>query len=208
MKKIVCSLFILLLLSGCSKEPTVAQQFTDLLVAVNEKENQGNNFGRTLYEKEQKEQEMFNQTMDLTQQNYQEVKQQVVAMKKSVRERSVLLEKEESALDKSKEAVEQLSEWVKDVGLTKQLEGVVKTLNDRSEIHEAFILRYKKLIDSQMQLYTQLEDQSAREPGLQTHVNEVNELISGNQQLLLEFNETTREANRLITRAVKSLERL
>ncbi|ARK22584.1 hypothetical protein CSV69_02205 [Sporosarcina sp. P26b] len=206
MKKVVCTMFILILLSGCSKEPTIAQQFRDFLIAVNEKENKGNNFGRKLYEKEHKEQELFIQLMELTQQQYPEVKQRVVALKRSVRERSMLLEKEESAVRESKETIGQLAESMNQKGFTSQVEDVVDALTERSGIHEAFILQYKKLLDSQMQLYTQLEDQSVRELGLQKQVSEVNDLIAASQQTLIEFNETTREVNRLASRTSKSLE--
>jgi len=199
-------MFILILLSGCSKEPTIAQQFRDFLIAVNEKENKGNNFGRKLYEKEHKEQELFIQLMELTQQQYPEVKQRVVALKRSVRERSMLLEKEESAVRESKETIGQLAESMNQKGFTSQVEDVVDALTERSGIHEAFILQYKKLLDSQMQLYTQLEDQSVRELGLQKQVSEVNDLIAASQQTLIEFNETTREVNRLASRTSKSLE--
>ncbi|WP_303967937.1 YkyA family protein [Sporosarcina ureae] len=206
MKKIVCAVFILFLLSSCSKEPTVAQQFTDFLIAVNEKENKGNNFGRKLNEKEHKEQELFIQLMEFTNQQDPEVNERVVALKKSVRERSMLLEKEESAVRESKETIGQLAESMNEMGFTSQVEDVVNALNERSGIHEAFILQYKKLLDSQMQLYTQLEDQSVREFALQKHVSEVNDLIAASQQTLVEFNETTREVNRLAGRALKSLE--
>lgn len=206
MKKVICSLFILLLLSGCSKEPRVTQQFTDLLVAVNEKENQGNNFGKKLYEKEQKEQELFIETMELSQQQYQKVEQKVVALKKSAYERSLLLEKEGSTVRESKKAVDQLSDWMEQMGVTDQVSEVVEALYDRSKIHQAFILQYKKLIDSQTQLYTQLEDQSTRERELQKRVSEVNDLTTSSRQLLIEFNEATREVNRLAIRVMKSLE--
>lgn len=207
MKKVICLLFILLLLIGCSEESEVTQQLTDFLVVMNEKEKQGNNFGRKLFEKEQKEQILFIETMELTQQQYQEVKQRVVAMKKSARERALLIEKEESASRESKKAIDQMSEWMEQVDLTDHVGEVVGALYERSEIHENFILQYKKLIDSQTQLYTQIEDQSIRERELQNHVSEVNDLISSSQQLLTEFNEATREVNRLATRAVKSLEK-
>lgn len=207
MKKVICLLFILLLLIGCSKESEVTQQLTDFLVVMNEKQKQGNNFGRKLFEKEQKEQILFIETMELTQQQYQEVKQRVVAMKKSARERALLIEKEESASRESKKAIDQMSEWMEQVDLTDHVGEVVGALYERSEIHENFILQYKKLIDSQTQLYTQIEDQSIRERELQNHVSEVNDLISSSQQLLTEFNEATREVNRLATRAVKSLEK-
>ncbi|PIC86541.1 hypothetical protein CSV72_08180 [Sporosarcina sp. P20a] len=207
MKKVICLLFVLLLLIGCSKESEVTQQLTDFLVAMNEKEKQGNNFGRKLFEKEQKEQILFIETIELTQQQYQEVKQRVVAMKKSARERALLIEKEESALRESKKAIDRMSEWMEQVDLTDHVGEVVEALYERSEVHENFILQYKKLIDSQTQLYTQIEDQSIREHELQNHVSEVNDLISSSQQLLTEFNEATREVNRLATRAVKSLEK-
>lgn len=207
MKKVICLLFILLLLIGCSKESEVTQQLTDFLVVMNEKQKQGNNFGRKLFEKEQKEQILFIETMELTQQQYQGVKQRVVAMKKSARERALLIEKEESASRESKKAIDQMSEWMEQVDLTDHVGEVVGALYERSEIHENFILQYKKLIDSQTQLYTQIEDQSIRERELQNHVSEVNDLISSSQQLLTEFNEATREVNRLATRAVKSLEK-
>ena len=206
MKKIISLIFILLLLNGCSEEPDVTQQLTDFLVAMNEKENPGNNFGKKLYEKEQKEQGLFIETMELSQQQYQEVKQQVVVLKKSAHERSLVLGKEESAVRESKEVIDRLSDWVEQKGFTNQLDDVVEALYERSGIHEAFILHYKKLIDSQTQLYTQLEDQSTRERELQERVDEVNDLTTSSQQLLIEFNEATREVNRLATRALKSLE--
>ncbi|PIC58917.1 hypothetical protein CSV80_02730 [Sporosarcina sp. P12(2017)] len=205
MKKVLCVLFIFLLLNGCSRESEVTQQYTDLLIAMNEKEKQGNNFGRKLFEKEQKEQVLFIETMELTQHQYQEVKQRVGALKKSAHERALLLEKEESALRESKKVVDQMSAWIEQVDLTNQLDEVVELYYERSEIHETFIMQYKKLIDSQAQLYTQIEDRSIREHELQKHVNEVNDLITSSQQLLSELNEATKEVNRITARALKSL---
>ncbi|PIC71674.1 hypothetical protein CSV77_00245 [Sporosarcina sp. P16b] len=206
MKKVICVLFIFLLLTSCSKETEVTQQLTDLLVVLNEKEKQGNNFGKKLHEKEQNEQVLFIETMELTQQQYQEVKQRVVAMKKSAHERAQLLEKEESALHESKKAIDRMSEWVERMELHDSLDEVVEVLYERSEIQETFIMQYKKLIDSQTQLYTQIEDPSIREHELQKHVRDVNDLITSSQQSLIEFNEATREVNRLVARALKSLE--
>ncbi|PID16370.1 hypothetical protein CSV63_00335 [Sporosarcina sp. P34] len=206
MKKVICVLFVFLLLTSCSKETEVTQQLTDLLAVLNEKEKQGNNFGKELHEMEQSEQVLFVKTMELTQQQYQEVKKQVVAMKKSAHERARLLEKEESALRESKIAIDRMSEWVERMELHDSLDEVVEALYERSEIQETFIMQYKKLIDSQTQLYTQIEDPSIREHELQKQVRHVNDLITSSQQSLTELNEATREVNRLVARALKSLE--
>lgn len=206
MNKFFYVVFILLLLIGCSKDVTKPQQLKELLIDINEKETQGSGVEKDLYQQEQKEQEMFLETMELTQQQYKEVKQQVAALEKSVHERTVLLEKEENNMKEAKIAVDQLSQWTKQMGDIPQLESLVVVLYERSDKHESFVSEYKSLIDSQTQLYTLLEDRTIRESELQKHVSEVNELTESSKQLLSEFNEETEEVNRLATLAFESLE--
>ena len=197
---------LLLVSAGCAKESGSAVQFTDLLDAVNEKENRGNNLGMELNEKEQLEQELFNETMALTQKKYEAVKDKVAALKKSAHGRFELLEKEESAATESKRELERLAEWADTDDATGSAKKAVEAMHKRSALHEEFILQYKKLLNSQTELYTQLEDQSIREREIQQQVERVNERIAVCLRLLGEFNEMTKEANRLTGRALKSLE--
>ncbi|ARD49158.1 hypothetical protein SporoP37_13890 [Sporosarcina sp. P37] len=209
MKKIMYSLFILLLLTACSKEPAMDRQLKELLVAVDEKDNQGKTIVKKLTKLERKEQDLFNEAMELTQRKYPEVKQRVAALKKSAHERTNLLEKEEHAADKAKEAVERLSEWAASAGSSEQtqVEAVAAVLQKRYEEHETFVLEYKKMIDSQTQLYTQLEDREVRDRELQKYAAEVNNLLISCRQTLEEYNELTLQANRLAGRAIVSLEK-
>lgn len=209
MKKIILIIAMVAVLSACSEDQTVEQQLTDTLADVNEKEKQGISYVKKLNQQELKEQKRFTNTMELTQEQYPEVKKQVASLKKSARERTIIIEKEEKALSEAREAADKLSALIDIVDKAEKetLEKLIQALEERFEKHEQLISDYKKLIDAQTQLYTQLEDREIRSSQLQKQVKEVNILTSGLQQKIDEFNKSTNEVNRLQTRAFGSLEK-
>lgn len=208
LKKIMLLLSIALLLVACSEETSEKQQLTDALAAINEKESQSLNVVKKLNQQEEKEQKIFTQTMELTQEQYPEVKKQVASLKKSAGNRMEMIEKEETALSEAKDETNEVDELMKVLKPKdkKTVDKMLGTLEERFILHEKFIMDYKKLIDAQTQLYTQLEDREVRASQLQRKVKEINGLAVAIQQSIDEFNESTAEVNRLGARVLESLE--
>ncbi|GKV66050.1 YkyA family protein [Sporosarcina cascadiensis] len=208
MKKIMLLLSIALLLVACSEETSEKQQLTDALAAINEKESQSLSVVKKLNQQEEKEQKIFTQTMELTQEQYPEVKKQVASLKKSSGNRMEMIEKEETALSEAKDETNEVDELMKVLKPKdkKTVDKMLGTLEERYILHEKFIMDYKKLIDAQTQLYTQLEDREVRASQLQRKVKEINGLAVAIQQSIDEFNESTAEVNRLGARVLESLE--
>lgn len=208
LKKIMLLLSIALLLVACSEETSEKQQLTDALAAINEKESQSLSVVKKLNQQEEKEQKIFTQTMELTQEQYPEVKKQVASLKKSAGNRMEMIEKEETALSEAKDETNEVDELMKVLKPKdkKTVDKMLGTLEERYILHEKFIMDYKKLIDAQTQLYTQLEDREVRASQLQRKVKEINGLAVAIQQSIDEFNESTAEVNRLGARVLESLE--
>lgn len=208
MKKTVCLLLTVLFLSACSKESTVEQQLTDILAAVNEKERKGLSYVDRLNRHEKQEQILFAQTMELTQQRYDEVKKQVASLKRSAREREVLIRQEEETLTNAREVAEEFTELLSsaDTAHEEMLRKIEDAMQVRYEKHGRLMAVYKELIDAQTHLYTLLEDKSIRTSRLKSVVADVNRLALEVQMEVEEFNEATTIVNHLQTRLLARLE--
>ncbi|WP_158232488.1 YkyA family protein [Sporosarcina sp. P13] len=210
MKKILLVLTIAFLLNACSKDSSLERQLTDILIIMNEKEKRGTGYVRKLNEHERKEQQLFTDTMEMTQQRYSEVEKLVAALKKSANERMVIIEKEQQVLHDARMELDYLNEQMNgfdDEGINK-IKKLLSALYNRYDTHDRFVLNYKKLIYEQTKLYTQLEDRSVRANVLDEQVNEINRLTSTIEEDIHEFNEATTEVNRLKSRALASLEKM
>lgn len=208
LKKMMLLLSVTFMLAACSDEPSEKQQLTDALAVINEKESQSLGVVKKLNQQEEKEQKLFSKTMELTQDQYPEMKKQVASLKKSARNRAEMIEKEETAVIEAKEETKEVTELINTLKKNdkKSAEKMLGILEERYILHEKFIKDYKNLIDAQTQLYTQLEDREVRASQLQRKVKEINGLAVTVQQSVDEFNESTAEVNRLGTRVLKSLE--
>lgn len=208
LKKMMLLLSVALMLVACSDELSEKQQLTDALAMINEKESQSLSVVKKLNQQEEKEQKMFSKTMELTQDQYPEVKKQVASLKKSARNRTEMIEKEEAAVSEARDETNEVADLMKTLkGKEKKtVEKMLGILEERYIFHEKFIMDYKNLIDAQTQLYTQLEDREVRASQLQRKVKEINGLAITVQHSIDEFNESTAEVNRLGTRVLESLE--
>ncbi|MDV6376854.1 YkyA family protein [Sporosarcina sp. GW1-11] len=210
MKKTFLVLSIFILLTACSKDSSLERRLAHLLANVNEKEKLGTSYVRKLNQREQKEQQLFSDTMELTQQQYTEVRKLVTALKKSANERMVIIDKEQQALRDARMELKYFQELMGGVDgeYIEKVEKVQNALLDRYDAHDRFVSDYKELINEQIILYTELEDRTIRLRVLDDQVNEVNRLTSVVERDLHEFNEATTEVNRLKSRVFASLEKI
>ncbi len=208
LKNILVFFSVALILVACSNETSERQRLTDALAVINEKESQSLSVVKKLNQQEEKEQKIFAKTMELTQDQYPEVKKQVASLKKSARNRTEMIEKEEMTVSEARDETNEVADLLKTLKREdkKKTEKMLATLEERYTLHEKFILDYKNLIDAQTQLYTQLEDREVRASQLQKKVKEINELAVTVQLSVEEFNASTAEVNRLGTRVLESLE--
>lgn len=208
MKKVFSLACILLLLSSCSLEASLEQQLAKILVTINEKEQLTTGYVKKLNRYEQKEQLLFRNTMELTQERYVEVNKLVIALKKSASERMSLIEKEQQVIQDAKREVDAITNLLDDFSPEnkQQIIRLVAALRDRYAMHEQFITKYKQQIDLQTRLYAQLTNRSVQADVLEERVQEVNRLAVELKETVEEFNEATSEVNRLKSRALASLE--
>lgn len=208
MKKVFSLACILLLLSSCSLEASLEQQLAKILVTINEKEQLTTGYVKKLNRYEQKEQLLFRNTMELTQERYVEVNKLVIALKKSASERMSLIEKEQQVIQDAKREVDAITNLLDDFSPEnkQQIIRLVAALRDRYAMHEQFITKYKQQIDLQTRLYAQLTNRSVQADVLEERVQEVNRLAVELKETVEGFNEATSEVNRLKSRALASLE--
>ncbi|MCZ8536456.1 YkyA family protein [Paenisporosarcina quisquiliarum] len=200
MKKIVIGtvLSTSLLLSACSIGTSAEQQLSDSLTKVYEEEQGYRDAQAKLAELEKKEQLTFNQTMELTQQQKEEVSVKVEELKSSLSERLTLLKEENDSIEKAQESLSSLDKIVeeaKDDHIKSSVSDLQEAMDARYEAHDQVSAEYQKLTDLQSTLYEMLTNEETQQAELQEQVVKVNEQNEVVQSAINAFNNATKELN-------------
>jgi len=188
-----------LLLAGCNFGSSTESQLSKVLSEMNSAEGKSRDAQSDLNDLEKTEQALFNKTMELTQEQIEELEMQVLELEKLLEERLVLLNEEEASIKKAKESVASFDSILEkaETGKKKQIEKLKQAVNKRYELHATFTAEYKKLMDLQKELYKMLLDEETELQAFQSKVNDVNEQ-NGNVQAAIDlFNEATNTINSL-----------
>ncbi|MGB3260968.1 YkyA family protein [Paenisporosarcina sp.] len=200
MKKIVIGtvLSTSLLLSACSIGTSAEQQLSDSLTKVYEEEQGYRDAQAKLAELEKKEQLTFNQTMELTQEQKEEVSVKVEELKSSLSERLTLLKEENDSIEKAQESLSSLDKIVeeaKDDQIKSSVSDLQESMDARYESHDQVSAEYQKLTDLQSTLYEMLTNEETQQAELQEQVVKVNEQNEVVQSAINAFNDATKELN-------------
>lgn len=200
MKKIVIGtvLSTSLLLSACSIGTSAEQQLSDSLTKVYEEEQGYRDAQAKLAELEKKEQLTFNQTMELTQEQKEEVSVKVEELKSSLSERLTLLKEENDSIEKAQESLSSLDKIVeeaKDDQIKSSVSELQEAMDSRYEAHDEVSAEYQKLTDLQSALYEMLTNEETQQTELQEQVVKVNEQNEVVQSAINAFNDATKKLN-------------
>ena len=187
-----------LLLSACSIGTSAEQQLSDSLTKVYDEEQGYRDAQAKLAELEKKEQLTFNQTMELTQNQKEEVSVKVEELKSSLAKRLTLLKEENESIKNAQESLSTLDKIVdeaKDDQIKSSVSDLQGALDARYEAHDQVSAEYQKLTDLQSSLYEMLTNEETQQAELQEQVVKVNEQNEIVQSAINAFNDATKQLN-------------
>lgn len=199
MKKAIMVFVVVAVLAGCAVGSSIEQQLADTMTAMNGAEQDYRDAQAELTSLEQSEQQLFNETMKLTQQQQKELTVKVAGLEESLGKRLEKLEQEEASIDKAKTSAGDLASILEKAD--EQAKGEIGKLqaavNERYASHAEFITAYKKLATLQQQLYEMLQAEGTQLAELTSQVAEVNTQNETVQLTVTLFNDLTEQVNRL-----------
>lgn len=211
MKKIVFGTFLStsILLSACSIGVTTEEKLSETLATIYEEEQGYRDAQQQLAVLEKKEQNTFNSSMELTQEQQEEVSIKVEELKSSLMERLTLLNEENESIENalaSLSSFDSLIDDVKEEEIKTSLIDLKSLIETRYQAHDVVSKEYQKLTDLQTVLYDMLVDEETEQAQLQEQVLKVNEQNDIVQSSINEFNEATIELNELKVSIYDSLD--
>ena len=211
MKKIVIGTILStsLFLSACSMGTSSEEELSASLEKMHEQEQGYRDAQEKLANLERKEQSTFNATMELTQEQKEEVSLKVEELKASLAERLTLLKEEDESIEKAQKSLSSFESLVKDTKDDKvktSLKDLKTSIEDRYEAHEVVSNEYQKLTELQISLYDMLADESTEQTQLQEQVNSVNKQNDAVQAAINAFNDATKKVNEVKSSVYDSLD--
>jgi chromosome segregation ATPase len=186
-----------LVLSGCSIDSTIEKQLSNAITEMNSAEKEYRDAQAKLTELEKSEQNLFNETMELTKEQRDELAIKVTELEEMLGQRLTHLEVEEKSIGKAKESVDELDAIIEqaDEDDKKGIKILKTAVTNRYELHSAFVAEYKKLITYQKELYGMLVAEETGLVGLKDKVGEVNAQNKLVQLAVTSFNDATAKVN-------------
>lgn len=198
--KLIYVLVISAMLAGCDFGSSADEQLKKVIDELNHMEMDYREAQETVFEYEQQEQQLFNETMELTKDRQEELVAKVEELKKLLGQRLAFLEKEEASIQEAKKSAMDLDNVLDDddENNKKMIEQLKSVVNERYELHDAFVSEYKKLTTLQNELYEMLIDNRTGLSRLNEQVKEVNAQKEEVQSAISIFNEATTRVNALL----------
>lgn len=153
-----------------------------------------------LEEREKAEQQLFEETMALTQEQQDEVAEQSQQALDSADERLEFLQTEKESMQSAEEnfaEIDNIIESAEEESVIADLEALKAEMQERFASHDKFAEAYEELIMQQKELYEMLMDDESTLEMLQDKAAEVNEQNEQVQLAVTEFNELTQQVNSL-----------
>ena len=190
-------LAVTLVLSGCNSDSSIEKKLSVTITKMNNAEKVYQDAQGELTELEKSEQELFNQTMELTQQQLGELKIKVTELEELLGQRLTHIEGEEKSISKASKSVAELDAIIEqaDGNVKKSIEELKIAVTNRYELHSAFVVEYKKLASLQKELYGMLFAEEIELKGLKDKVGEVNAQNELVQLAVTSFNDATVKVN-------------
>lgn len=205
---LICS--IILLLAGCNFGDSTEQKLSTILTEIYDLEADYRDVQEELADTESKEQANFQQMMELTKDQKEELTTMVEDTATLLKTRLALVEKEAASIKSASESIKQISSLVsetKEASEKESLKEIETSLNERIKAYEEVTTNYNELANMQQELYKMLVDESADVTTIQEQVKEVNlhnELV---QQSVQKFNDATIRVNEVKEEVLTSLQK-
>ncbi|TFE03642.1 hypothetical protein E2491_02325 [Jeotgalibacillus sp. R-1-5s-1] len=187
-------------LSGCVFGSQAEEEIGGILeTAVTEEEGyvQAQN---ELRELEAAEQELYNEIMALSMEEFETVSELADEALANLDEREEQLNAEAEAVNQSSEVFQEVEPLISDLEteeLQSHVESMVETMNERYTIHEDLSAAYAESLGLNRELYNMLKEEDLELEELENQITLVNEQNSIIIELNDDFNEATTEYNEL-----------
>ena len=210
MKKVImgCAAALTVFLSGCSFGTSIENQLSDTVIELNQIESKYKDVQSTLHDLEQKEQKLFNETMELTKEQRVELTAKVAELEDLLAQRLEHIEKEQSAIEKAKKSVSDFDAIIAnaDENDKKLIEELKSVVTSRYELHSLFVEEYKELATYQKELYEMLITENTEIIELKEQVKKVNAQNEVVQTAIDTFNKATVDVNELKDEVISGLQ--
>lgn len=189
----------ILLLTGCTFGQSVEDQVATVINDMNEAEKGYVEAQTKLFSLEEAEQITFEQTVNLSRVEKDQVQQQVENLISSIEKRIDTFEEEKEAMNEAKSHLSKMKTLVKgnDTSVKESLQLLQQVLADRYKTHDDIALHYEQLINEQRILYEALSDETIDLVQLEVMIHEVNTLREKVDESIHRFNDKTKEVNKV-----------
>lgn len=180
------------LLTGCSDNQTIEDKVISVLGEMAEIEKDFETFQGELTEIEQTEQQIFLETMTLTQNQTTKIKENVEKLTETLEERVLKIDAEAETMQKANALVADLSKLEEATELEKEaVEKVKEATNHRYQLHHVFVENYAQFTNLQRILYEMIVEVPIDAAKLDEQVEAVNKQNQLVIQAVKDFNEAT-----------------
>lgn len=181
------------LLTGCSDNQTIEDKVISVLGEMAEIEKDFETFQGELTEIEQTEQQIFLETMTLTQNQTTKIKENVEKLTETLEERVLKIDAEAETMQKANALVADLSKLEEEATeLEKEaVEKVKEATNHRYQLHHVFVENYAQFTNLQRILYKMIVEVPIDAAKLDEQVEAVNKQNQLVTQAVKDFNEAT-----------------
>ncbi|SDM49348.1 Putative cell-wall binding lipoprotein [Psychrobacillus sp. OK028] len=200
----------ILLLTGCNFGESTEEKLSNILTEIYDLEADYRDVQKELAETETKEQANFQQMMELTKDQKEELTSMVEDTATLLDARLALVEKEAASLNATSDGISKLTTLIsetKEASDKESLKQMETTLKERIAAYEELTYNYNELATKQQDLYNMLVDDSADVTSIQEQVqvvNKHNELVKESVQ---KFNEATKRVNEVKDDVLTSLQK-
>lgn len=200
----------ILLLAGCNFGESTEQKLSNILSEIYDQEADYRDVQEELAETESKEQANFQQMMELTKDQKEELATMVEDTATLLDTRLALVEKEAASLNSTSDGIKQISTLIsetKEPSKKENLKQIETALKERITAYEDVTINYNELATMQQDLYNMLVDDSADVTAIQEQVQEVNKHNELVKQSVQKFNDATERVNQVKEEVLTSLQK-
>lgn len=198
------------LLAGCTFGESTEEKLSNILTEIYELESDYRDVQVELAETESIEQANFQQMMELTKDQKEELTTMVEDTATLLETRLALVEKEAASLNATSDGIKQISTLISETKGASEKESLKKmetSLKERIKAYEEVTTNYNELATMQQALYNMLVDESADVTAIQEQVQEVNMQNELVQQSVQKFNDATVRVNEVKEEVLSSLQK-
>lgn len=200
----------ILLLAGCNFGESTEQKLSNILSEIYDQEADYRDVQEELAQTESKEQANFQQMMELTKDQKEELATMVEDTATLLNTRLALVEKEAASLNSTSDGIKQISTLIsetKEASKKENLKRIETALKERITAYEDVTINYNELAIMQQDLYNMLVDDSADVTAIQEQVQEVNKHNELVKQSVQKFNDATERVNEVKEEVLTSLQK-